>query len=289
MKSQSLITAALLCSAVFASADVEVTMAELRHIGYLPQDKADLRPEDKINIKQRNPFAERKKVVAARPTEQVETEESKIRTFFDKLQVSGLLRMGDKRVVTLGRLTLEAGQTVPHVIPGQTQILRVIRVEDNLLEIGWVETAGYDTSVPRKILKKIDLSPKVSQLLASEDNTGENAQMFLTDDKGKVLLPPKDGLLPDPSALVDNLPPGSDTNPATALTAEEQAQMNAIDNVSPPPPAPVPATPDSVPDEVPASNPGDAAAPPESTEDAVQPDPDMTPVPAPTPAGPPAK
>lgn len=300
MKVHLLLTAAVLSSAAIARADVEVTMAELRRIGFLPQDKADLRPEDKIDIKRRNPFAERKKIVASRPAEQVETEESKLRTFFDKLQVSGLMKLGDKRVVTLGRLTLEAGQIVPPVIAGQTQILRVIRVEDNLLEIGWVEEAGYDTSVPRKILKKIDLTPKITQVLASEDNTGENANTVTLDATGKVLMPPREGLLPNPSALVDNLPPGSDTNPLSTLTADEQAQMRAAAAAIDTPPGPAPApevVPDAVPGDAPAPAPqpenGEAPPPPpENPEDSVQPDPDLAPPPAEsgtTPAGPPAQ
>jgi hypothetical protein len=300
MKVHLLLTAAVLSSAAIARADVEVNMAELRRIGFLPQDKADLRPENKIDIKRRNPFAERKKIVASRPAEQVETEESKLRTFFDKLQVSGLMELGDKRVVTLGRLTLEAGQIVPSVIANQTQILRVIRVEDNLLEIGWVEEAGYDTSVPRKIIKKIDLTPKIIQVLASEDNTGENANTVTLDATGKVLMPPREGLLPNPSALVDNLPPSSDINPLSTLTADEQAQMKAAVAAIDTPPGPAPA-PEVVPDALPGAPPAPAPQPengeappppPKNPEDSVQPDPDLAPPPAESrtaPAGPPAQ
>jgi hypothetical protein len=281
MKSSVTFTAVLLCTAAFARADVEVTMAELQRIGFLPHDKAELKPEDKLDMKRRNPFAERKKVVAAKPTEQVENEESKLRTYFDKQKVSGVMKLGDKHIVTVGRLALEAGQTLPPIIPGQTQILRVMRVDDKVLEIGWVEEAGYDTAAPRKILKKIDLKPVVSQLLASEDNTGENAQMYLTDDKGKAVLPPS-SVFPNPSAIVENLPPGSDTNPNavldnSALTESEKAELTALDGSQTPPPPPVPDV---------APPPG---APSEDPEDSVQPDPGLVSPPAdgrPTPAGP---
>jgi hypothetical protein len=279
MKSHTVITAILLCSAAFARADVEVTMAALRRIGFLPQDKADLRPEDKLDIKRHNPFAERKKVVAAKSQDSVETEESKLRAFFQKQDVTGMMKMGDKRIVTLGRLSLEQGQTIPPVIPSQTQILRVINVDDNILEIGWVEDAAYDTATPRKIQKKIDLKPKITSLLASEDSTGANAQTFTMDDKGKVLLPPRD-VFPNPSSIAENFPPGSDTNPASALSDDEQAQKAALEAAhaaaqsTTPPPEPAP----------------DAGAipPPESTEDPVQPDPEVAPPPKeapPPPAG----
>jgi|GEM_PF-3075052 len=293
MKTPVTLTAALLCSAIFVRADVEVTMAQLHRIGFLPQDKADLKPEDKLDMKRRNPFAERKKVVAAKPAEPVETEESKLRTFFDKQKVSGVMKLGDKYVVTIGRLALEEGQTVPPIIPGQTQILRVIRVDDKVLEIGWVEDPGFDnTAAPRKILKKIDLKPRVQSLLASEENTGENAQMYLTDEKGKTVLPPG-SVFPNPSAIVDNLPPGSDTNPNTvlnnsALTEEERDELNAAAAIQTPTPPPEP---DPVPDAVPNAVPP-PGAPQDNPEDSVQPDPGLVAPPetgGPTPAGPPKK
>src|SRR5688572_9515459 len=126
MKTCLLLTFAVFCSAPALRADVEVTMAELRKIGFLPQDKAELRPEEKLDIKKKNPFAERKKTVAAKPTEQVETEESKLRAFFDKQKVSGLMKFGDKCIATMGRLALEPGKIIPPIIPNQTHILRVL-------------------------------------------------------------------------------------------------------------------------------------------------------------------
>ncbi len=295
MKSRIFTTTALFCSVLFARADVEVTMSQLRNIGFLPQDKADLKPEDKLDLKQRNPFAERAKtVVASKPKDGTETEETKLRGYFDKLPVSGLSKIGDKITVTMGRHVLEAGDVLPQVIAGQTQILRVMKVEPALLEIGWVEEAGYDISTPRKITKKIDLTPKVKVLLASEDSFGDNAEIYLTDDKGKVILPQRN-MLPNPSDIVDNLPPGSDTNPDSALTSAEQDDLNAGSAApnSPPPapsaPAPAPAPPAAVTDAVPAGDTPPAA----SNEDSVQPDPDMAPPPASEgagkPAGPPAK
>ena len=288
MNSRILTTTTLFCSVLFARADVEVTMAQLRNIGFLPQDKADLKPEDKLDLKRRNPFAERKKAVADTPTKEGgETEESKLRSYFDKLPVSGFAKIGGKLTVTLGRHNLEAGDVLQPVIPDQTQILRVLKVEQNLLEIGWVEQASPEIATPRKITKRIDLSARVKVLLASEDNTGENAHTYLVDDNNKVVLPPKN-MLPNPSEIVENLPPGSDTSPKATLTSTEQEELNALDAAQNPPPLPVP-VPDTVPDALP---PGDTPPPTENSEDSVQPDPDMVPSPAEDsskPAGPPAR
>ncbi len=274
MHSRILTTTALLCSVLFARADVEVTMSQLRSIGFLPQDKADLKPEDKMDLKRRNPFAERKKAVANKPADTAETEESKLRSYFEKIPVSGISKIGGKLTVTLGRHNLETGDVLPQVITGQTQILRVLRVEQNLLEIGWVEQASPDIATPRKITKRIDLTPKVKVLLASEENTGENAQSYLVDESNKVILPPKN-MLPNPSDIMENIPPGSDTNPDTALSQAEQDELNSLDaSLSSPPP---PLSPAQVPDIVPDAVPSDESAPAEGSEDSVRPDPDMAP------------
>src|SRR6187551_2369873 len=134
MKTPVIVFVATLCLPLHVRADVEVTMAELQRIGFLPQDKADLKPEDKLDLKLRNPFAEKsKKAKVSEPSVAVETEESKLRAFFEKQKVSGVMKLGDKFTVSIGRLALEVGQTIPPIIPGQTQILRVVRVDEKVL------------------------------------------------------------------------------------------------------------------------------------------------------------
>lgn len=297
MKTRLLLTLAVIGSAAAARADVEVTMAELRKIGYLPQDKAELRPEEKLDIKRTNPFAERKKTVAAKPTEQVETEESKLRAFFDKQKVSGVMKMGEKWTVTMGRLSLEPGKVIQPIIPNQTHILRVLKVTDTELEIGWVEDAGVgpEPTIPRKIRKKINLRPEVKELIASEDNTGDTAQTYAKDDNGKVLIQ-RQNVLPNPADILDNIPPGSDTIPV--LTEEERRELNVAGTANTPPSSPptAPQGPSGPPDSgtatAPAPSPGPTPAAPENPEDSVQPDPDLSDpnaVPQNTPAGPPGR
>jgi len=286
MKTSLLISAALLGGLTAASAEVKVTMAKLRSISFLPADKAELRPEDKLDIKRRNPFAERKKVVQNKPTEKVETEESKLRAFFDKQKVSGIMKSGDKYSVSLGILNLEAGQIVPPIIPNQTQILRVIRVTDSELEIGWVEdaTLGLEPAVPRKIQKRINLRPEVKARIAGAEGKGDESEMYSIDDRGKVIVP-HHNVFPSPSDILESIPPGSDTNPVSALNEHEREALNAAVDTPPAPPGP-PEAAASAPEAAPPAE--IPAAPPENVEDSVQPDPDLAdPAPATQPAGPP--
>ncbi len=275
MNTRQIITAALFGWVSTAGAEVEITMAKLRDIGLLPQDKAELRPEDKLDMKRRNPFAERKKAAPNKPVEQVETEESKLRAFFDKEKVNGIMKFGDKHIVSLGRLSLEEGQIIRPIIPNQTQILRVIKVTDAELEIGWVEdaTIGLEPVVPRKIQKKINLRPEVRALVAGADEAGEKAAMYVMDDKGTVVVPHKN-VFPNPSDILDSIPPGSDTNPESVLNEQERQSLNnalqASQNGNPPSiPKPDIDPSSAVPSEAPP------APPLEDPEDAVQPDPDL--------------
>ena len=263
MKRTLLITAALLAGALQVRADVEVTMKELQRIGLLPKDKEALRPEDSIDTKRPNPFAERKKVVQNKPSETVETEESKIRNFFDQQKIGGIMKTPDGFEVALGRLVLKEGMRVPPVIPAQTQILRVTRVTDKLVEVSWVEGVGLEGAVPRKISKPIDLAPKVHQLLSSDEgDSADSKNLVVIDADGKFVTPR--AMLPNPSEIIESLPPNSDSNPESALTPDEQAQLNA--EAAPPLPPP-------------GAKPDAPGMPPLDPEDKVTAAPDLAPPP----------
>jgi hypothetical protein len=298
MKTCLLLTAAGLSLATTVFADVEVTMTEVRRLGFLPQDKADYRPEDKMDIKRRNPFAERApKVTAAKEEDQTETEESRIRAYFRDNPVRGIMKFGDKYVATVGRLSLEAGQPLPPIIQGQTQILRVMRVDKSVVELGWVENVTYDAAAPRKITLRVDLEPRIRQVIASaeaETETFTDKNTYLVDGNGKVVRPTRADLMPDPTEIATSLPPGSDTDPDSFLSTEEQQQMSALETAQtgqdpalsgalPPPSASDVPPPPAETETVPAQLTPDI--PPLPAEDEVQQDPDMTAPPA-APTGP---
>jgi hypothetical protein len=213
-----------------ARADVEVKLQQLKNIGILPEEKLSQRPEEKIDPKKANPFAERAKAKEAKATETVETEEIKIRRVFDTLKISGITKYNGQYSALLGDLILEEGAQVAPVIQNQTQILRVTRITEKLVEIAWVEGAGFETVAPRKIVKRVELSPRVGVLLAAQPagSTDAGAMTYL-DENGKVIWPRR--MTPDLENMMDTLNPSS----TAGLTPEEEASlMSTPDSDAPP-------------------------------------------------------
>lgn len=204
------------------AADVEVKLQQLKDIGMLPEEKLALRPEEKLDPKRSNPFAERTKPKQAAAIEVVENEESKIRRVFDGLKISGITKSNGKYSALLGDLIIEEGGQLSPVIQNQTQILRATRVSDKLIEIVWVEGAGYETKAPRRIIKRVELSPRVGVLLAAQPagTTDPNAMTYL-DENGKVVWPKK--MAPDLGGMMDTLP---QSGTASLSPDEESALMS---------------------------------------------------------------
>lgn len=167
------------------------------------------------------PFAERAKPKEAKTFETVETEEIKIRRVFDGLKISGLTKFNGKFSALLGDLIVEEGAQLSPVVHNQTQILRVTKVTDKLIEIVWVEGPGQEMAAPRKIVRRVELKPKVGVLLAAQPpgSSDLNAMTYL-DENGKVVWPSK--MAPEMGGMIDNLPA---TGLASDLTPEEEATL----------------------------------------------------------------
>lgn len=123
-------------------------------IGLLPQDK---KPEV-VEDSELNPFGIRTKQGTAAVVV-VESEETRVRAALAHMAVGGLTRSYGVTKVLLGSLMVEAGETLPDVIPGQTEKVRVMAVNDNQIELGFVEKDGAVGE--RKILMGVDLEPVV--------------------------------------------------------------------------------------------------------------------------------
>ena len=254
------------------AAEVEVKLQQLKDIGMLPEEKLALRPEEKLDPKRSNPFAERTKAKQAQVVETIETEEIKIRRVFDTLKISGITKYDGKYSVLLGDIIIEEGGQIAPVIPNQTQILRATRVSDKFIEIVWVEGAGYENKAPRRIVKRVELNPRVGVLLAAQPvGTNDASAMTYLDENGKVIWPRK--MAPNLGGMMDTL---STTGTASLSTEEEAALMAAppAENAARPgPDSPAmaempftPAAPDSV-EGAPVVDPATAI------EDAVEPTP----------------
>lgn len=206
-----------------ARADVEVKLQQLKDIGMLPEEKLDFRPEDKLDPKRSNPFAERAKAKQTFAVETIETEEIKIRRIFDTLKISGLTKYNGKYSALLGDLIIEEGGQIAPVIPNQTQILRATRVTDKFIEIVWVEGAGYESKAPRRIVKRVELSPRVGVLLAAQPvGTSDPNAMTYLDENGKVIWPKR--MTPDLGGMMNSLPAGG----TASLSPEEEAALMAV-------------------------------------------------------------
>ena len=202
------------------AADVEVKLQQLKDIGMLPEEKLALHPEEKLDPKRRNPFAELAKAKQSRSVETVETEEIKIRRVFDSLAISGITKYNGKYSALLGDIIIEEGGQIAPVIPNQTQILRATRVSDKSIEIVWVEGAGYETKAPRRIVKRVELSPRVGVLLAAQPvGTSDPHAMTYLDENGKVIWPKK--MTFNPGGMMDTL----STTGTAALSKEEEAAL----------------------------------------------------------------
>ncbi len=211
-----------------AEGDPVVTMEQLRAIGHLPADKEKMRPEDKIDKKRINPFAARvaNKNPVAKTKENSESEESKIRAWFDGNRIAGSGRTRDgKRWVNIGHLNLEEGARISPIIFNQTQILRVIRITDGFVEIGWVEGGSQETGGIRKLQKRMSIEPQVAVALPdSGSDKKDEVRFYYSDASGKPISPKQDLLSEDDDEHTTGI--------TTALTADERNSITEAEKAA---------------------------------------------------------
>ncbi|MGC1481719.1 MAG: hypothetical protein WA771_14560 [Chthoniobacterales bacterium] len=131
-------------------------------IGLLPQDKRAI----DVEAAERNPFAKKEvpKLEIITVEDDSASEENQIRSVLNRLSVVGRTRGLSGWKVMFGDMILENGTTLPPVIPGQTQTLRVVSIFEQLMEIEWVEDEAAVT--PRKLFIPIELAPTVKRALS---------------------------------------------------------------------------------------------------------------------------
>lgn len=110
---------------------------------------------------ERNPFAKKEEPKPRHVSEakDPESEEGRIRAFFENLEVVGRARDDTGWKVLMGDFILVKGSVLPPVIAGQTYILQVVGISEASLEIEW--TTPGSNNPPRRMLLPIRLTPTV--------------------------------------------------------------------------------------------------------------------------------
>jgi hypothetical protein len=144
----------------------------VEEIGVLPQEKEKIIKGFELKQAERNPFADRARGDRGLPSEDSQSEDSRIRLALESFSVSGIARGQRGYKAQLGSIILSEGKLLPRLIPGQSDDLRVTKITPELVEITWV--ADEEAAKPRKITLEIDLDPRVGILLptVSKDGSG---------------------------------------------------------------------------------------------------------------------
>ncbi len=155
-------------------------------VGILPGD----RRAASVAETARNPFAKKEvpKLEIEEAPDNTASEENQIRAVLDGLRVTGRTRGADGWKVLFGDLILENGTTLPPVLEGQTQTLRVVQIFETVMEIEWIETQPSEPT--RKIFIPIRLEPRVTEALsggsAAAGANGSRVPMVVTKQPREV-------------------------------------------------------------------------------------------------------
>ena len=120
---------------------------DILSVGLIPKQKKAI----SISPDELNPFAiVLDEAVVKETFEDISAQEQKIRGVFNRLGVSGVTKSGNGYKVLIGDMILREGQTVPSVIPDQTERLEVLSINEEELVIGWVEERDVRKNSRRK-------------------------------------------------------------------------------------------------------------------------------------------
>ena len=157
MKNTLIITGlfAALSSAAFAQAppapaaseSVASTSSDILAVGITPKQKKAIT----VDADELNPFAiVNDENVLKETYEDISAQEQKIRGVFNSLGVSGVTKSGVGYKVLIGDMILREGQTVPSVIPDQTEQLEVLSISEEEMVLGWIEERETGKNSRRK-------------------------------------------------------------------------------------------------------------------------------------------
>jgi len=154
----------LIFATVFCAASVQAQPG----IRPLPTE----RPVVEVAPTENNPFVGKPQLKGEALAEEVETEESRLRRLLMKLPIGGIVKTGESCVVMMGPLTLREGDQLPGLLQGQTERVRVVKLNEREMVFGFIERDG--TSATRTQPRTINLTPEV-RFLIPENAPAANA------------------------------------------------------------------------------------------------------------------
>lgn len=134
---------------------IAVAPGRAAEIGLLPDEKKPVA----VAADERNPFGRIAPKAPEAAAVEVESEESKIRAVVSGLPLYGYTEDNGRKKVLMGPYVVDPGKDLPQLIRGQTETVRVVSVDAEKVELGFVEKDGKVEG--RTMVLKMDIAPVV--------------------------------------------------------------------------------------------------------------------------------
>lgn len=133
----------------------EMRLPAVTPVGLLPEEKVGIT----LAESERNPFGKRGPKTPAKSASDTESEEARIRGILASMPAAGTGERDGKYSALLGSFVISPGQALPLILENQTEKVRVLKVDQNTIELGFVEKD--ESAETRKITLPIRLKPEV--------------------------------------------------------------------------------------------------------------------------------
>ena len=218
-------------------AAVDTSPSSVESVGILPSQRISLR----VSGNERNPFTELKKVVAATQSpEDAESQESKIRSIFNRITVNGVRRGADGRMMALaGDLILREGDRVGQLLPQQTEVLHVEAIDERHVRLVFDEMK--ESGQPRLITLPVRRGVAVQARLFGQP-TGSDGTYTINPRKQDTVSALADAARPPGAGASDGTPGFSPTPaPSASPTGDPMAALTLPLSPNAVPGSPIPA------------------------------------------------
>ena len=153
-------------------------VAQSSSVGPLPDERKAI----PVTEGERNPFGKKITKITAEMPADTESEESRIRSHVAQVGVYGFRSAPEGNKALLGSYLITEGLSVPPFFANQTETLRVNKISEKEVELGFVEQDG--THASRLISLSFDLRPTVRYKLTP---TGQTTDPAVSSEYGGVI------------------------------------------------------------------------------------------------------